>query len=1026
MKKRLTMLLAGLLLCVAGALAQTKVSGVIVSQADNQPVVGASVLVVGTNVGAASDANGRFTLTLPEGKKTLRITYVGMEPLEISARPNMRIVLTDDETALGEVVVTGYGVTRKAAFTGAASTINTDKIINKTDANPIKSLEGMVPGLQLTNESGQPGAPATIFIRGRNSLNSGTQPLYVVDGVTYSSDVVGIREDEGQEISPLANLNANDIESITVLKDATATSIYGARAANGVIVITTKKGKAGKTKVNFNAKYGWQMMPDYKKNDYAPVDAEKYKEMWQEALKNEYELYGADSDSQWYNDEYFGGAFDFSDADQRWQFFNILCGFGDEKSTNWLDEVTRTGKTQEYSIDIQGGGATLGSPSYYLSLDYLNDESIVIGKDMKRYSFRFNFDHAPSKVVKYGFNTNLVYSETNMGAGGGYYTDPITQAYMQSPITTVKNEDGTWNFNTVNGYNPVALRSKEGDQSLAKQYRALISPWLQLNFTPELYFMSRASADVHLVDEFGFWSFQQPQGLEMNGMGENSNNSNIHMQITNTLNWIKTFNQVHNLNVMLGQEAQKRWLKQAYLASSNYPVEDMPQVANAATPSDARTNIDRMTLASWFANAEYDYQNKYYASASLRTDGASRFSKDSRWGTFFSVGAKYRLSAEEFMKSTESWLQNLTFRASYGTSGNSEVGGSWYAAKDLYGFGWNYNSQPGMAYEQMGNDDLKWERTKKFNIGFDATLLNRFTIEFDYYNHNTTDMVFAVPASFAMGLSSFYKNIGELNNQGIEFTIGASIIKNKDMNWSVSFSGSHNKNEVKKLSTDMPIEGSTQITEVGHPIYQFKMKEYAGVDPQTGSPLYYLNETGDETTDDYNKAAKRYLGDANPKFFGAFTNNFTWKDIDFSFQLNYQFGRKVYGSHLRYDEQIGGSYGENFTEYVYKNRWQKPGDVTDVPQLVAFGESGKHSSRYLMNGNFVKLRNITLGYTLPTELTSKAYISRLRVYVQADNLLTWAASNYRGFDPSSVGADGVQWWNFPQSRNIVFGANVSF
>ena len=265
--------MAGLFLTLGVALAQTKVTGVIVSQADNQPVVGASVLVVGTNVGTVSDANGRFTLTTPAGKNTLRITYIGMEPLEISASPNMRILLTDDETALGEVVVTGYGVTRKAAFTGSATTVNSKTIANKTDANPIKALEGTVPGLQLTNESGQPGAPATVFIRGRNSLNSSTQPLYVVDGVPYSSDAVGIRSDEGQEVSPLASLNANDIESVTVLKDATATSIYGARAANGVIVITTKKGKGGHVRVNFNAKVGWEMMPDYKHFNYGPVNA---------------------------------------------------------------------------------------------------------------------------------------------------------------------------------------------------------------------------------------------------------------------------------------------------------------------------------------------------------------------------------------------------------------------------------------------------------------------------------------------------------------------------------------------------------------------------------------------------------------------------------------------------------------------------------------------------------------------------------------------------------------------------------
>lgn len=1031
MKERLTMLLACLFLMIGGVIAQTKVNGTVVNQLDNEPVIGASIMIVGTNDGTVTDANGRFELTMPEGRKTLRITYVGMEPLEVSARPNMRIVLTDDENSLSEIVVTGYGVTRKAAFTGAASTVGSKTISSKTDANPIKALDGSVSGLQLTMTSGQPGAPATVFIRGRNSLNSGTQPLYVIDGVAFSSDVVGIRADEGQEISPLANLNANDIETVTVLKDATATSIYGARAANGVIVITTKKGKSGVPKVNFNAKVGWQMMPAYKHFKSYPVSADKYNELWAEACANEKADLGDEGAVSYYMNA-LGLNFD-AEGYKEFMVWGAELYTEEGKTTNWLDEVTRNGLTQNYSIDVQGGGAVAGTPSYYLSLDYLSDEAIIIGKDLTRYSFRFNFEHEPSKIIKFGFNTNLVYSETNMGAGGGYFTDPITQAYMQSPLSPVKTSEGTWNFETVNGYNPVALRSDLGDQSLAKQYRVLFSPWAQIKILPELHFVTRPSLDAHIVDEFGFWSFQQPQGKEMRGMGENSNSYNFHLSITNTLNYIKTFNKVHNLNVMLGQEAQKTIFKRAYLAGSNYPVEDMPQAALAATPSSASTTMDRLTLASFFGNVEYDYANKYYLSASLRADGSSRFSSDNRWGAFASVGAKYRISAEKFMEGTKNWLDNLTVRASYGSSGNSEVGDSWYASKDLYGFGWNYNSQPGMAYEQMGNDDLKWERTKKFNVGFDATLFKRFNIEFDYYVHNTTDMVFAVPASYAMGLTSFYKNIGELQNKGIEFTVGAIILKDKDWNWNVSLTGSHNKNEVKKLSTDLPIEGTYQITEVGRPIYQFKMKEYAGVDPETGNALWYLNEEGDETTDNYNKAAKRYVGDANPSFYGAFTNNLTWKGLDFSFQLNYSFGRKIYGNNLRYDEQIGGSFGENFTEYVYENRWQKPGDITDVPRLnVGYGlgtESSlanSHSTRFLMNGNYLKLRNITLGYTLPSELTKKFYISRLRVYVQADNLYTWGASDYRGFDPASVGANGVQWWNFPQSRNVVFGLNVSF
>ncbi|WP_289200627.1 SusC/RagA family TonB-linked outer membrane protein [Phocaeicola sartorii] len=956
--------------------------------------------------------------------KTLVVSFIGMTSQEVGIKATLHISLKPDTEVLDEVVVTGYGVTKKAAFTGAASTVATDKIVNKTDANPIKALEGTVPGLQMNIASGQPGAPATIFIRGRNSINSGTQPLYIVDGVPYNSDAVGVRASEGQETSPLANLNANDIESMTVLKDATATSIYGARAANGVIVITTKKGKAGKTKVNFSAKVGVQMMPAYKHFDYSPVNADQYKEMWFEAMENEMAAWGDNSTVKYYLDG-LGLSYDKSGYSD---FLNWGIGNTSPEgtATNWLDEVTRNGLTQEYSVDVQGGSSDSHGPRYFLSLNYLNDEAIVIGKDLKRYSFRFNFEQAPSKVFKFGFNTNFVYSETNMGAGGGYFSDPITQAFMQSPITSVKKEDGSWNFDTVNGYNPVAQRSELGDQSLAKQYRILLSPYIQINFTPDLYFMTRGGADIYLVDEFGYWSFLQPQGSDMKGMGENSNTTRSLLSITNTLNYLKTFNKKHNVNFLLGQEAQYTYLKEAYLAGSNYPVDFLPQVSNTAVPGSASTSIDKVALASFFANAEYDYNNKYYVSGSFRMDGSSRFGSNNRWAPFWSVGAKYRISEESFMKGSSEWLNNLTIRASYGTSGNSEVGGSWYAARDLFGFGYNYNGVPGMGHAQFGNPDLKWEKTQKFNVGLDFTLLKRFTVEFDYYNHRTTDMVFAVPTSYVTGLGSYYKNVGELKNSGIEASITAQIFNTSDFSWSMTLTGSHNKNEVVKLSTDNPIEGAIQITEAGRPLYQFKMKEYAGVDPETGNPMWYVGESGNETTTSYNKAGKRYLGTANPDFQGSLSSTMNFHGFDFAFQLNYSLGGKVYGDNLRYDEQIGGSFGENFTEYVYKNRWQKPGDITDVPRLEAFGASNKASSQFLMDGDYLKIRSLTLGYTFPSKWTEKAFISRLRLYVQADNIYTFGAGNYRGFDPSGIGANGVQWWNFPTPRNVVFGANISF
>jgi len=957
-----------------------------------------------------------------------------MTTQEVAVRPNVRVILKSDSELLDEVVVTGYGVTKKAAFTGAATVLGSKNIENRNDPNPIKALEGTIPGLQFNLGSGQPGAPATIYIRGRNSLNSGTQPLYVVDGVPFSSDAIGMRSDEGQEISPLATLSASDIESMTVLKDATATSIYGARAANGVIVITTKKGKSGKTQVNFSAKLGFERLPAIP-SSYKLANLEQYKELSIEGLMNGYNVYGDNSTVAYYNSA-FGWNHPYTKEGMTAYFKDFMeegyeCYLDGE--TNWLDAVTRTGVIQEYAVDIQGGATSETAPRYFFSFNYMDQESFVKGKDMTRYSMRLNLDQSPSKVITYGINTNLSYSETNMGAGGGYYSDPVTQAYMQSPWTPVKDANGEWNFATVNEYNPVAQRSSLGDKSLAKQYRAVLSPYLRINFNENIFFQTRAGADIYIVDEFGYWSFLQPQGNEMRGMGEDGYSTRFLLTITNTLNYIKTFNEKHNVNFLIGQEGQKTNLKEAYLAASNYPVDYLDQVANAAVPGSASTEKSELVLGSYFANAQYDYEGKYYLSGSFRYDGSSRFGENNRWAPFWSIGAKYRISSEKFMEPTNSWLNNLTVRASYGTSGNQEVRNAagtqlWYASRNLYDFGYNYNNLPGSAHLQFGNPDLKWEQTNKFNIGIDVTLFNRVTIEADYYSHKTKDMVFAVPTSMVTGLTSYYKNIGELANNGFELSVNTSIIKTKDWDWNVTLTGSHNKNEVKKLSTDNPIETNYQITEVGRAINSFKMKEWAGVDPETGNGLWYKGTEGNETTTNYNEAGKRYLGDPNPDFFGSISTALRWKGIDFSCQFNYSLGAKIYGNNLRYDEQVGGSLSNNFTKYVYDNRWQKAGDKTDVPRITAFqaGSVNSHSSRFLMDGDYFKIRSLSLGYTFPKSIIEKAYLGNLRVFVNAENVYTFTADNYRGFDPAGVDATGVQWWNYPLPRSVVFGVTVGF
>lgn len=939
-----------------------------------------------------------------------------MQSQEVKIKPIVKVVLKSDAEVLDEVVVTAYGTSTKGSFTGSAAVMKADKIEKRQVSNVSNALAGAVAGVQILSNNGQPGEDAKVRIRGVGSINAGTDPLYVVDGVPYDGD--------------LSSINSADIESMTVLKDAASTALYGARAANGVIVITTKRGKAGKPKVNLTAKVGFNQMPSYT-DKYKLVDADKNIELATEALLNSYNKYGANSTFGTYN-EYNGLGYSYDQAGAEgfydWYTGGWVSNYRNTgKQTNWIDEITRTGLVQSYAFDISGGGNAENAPQYYASFAYDSNESVMKGKDLTRYSFRFNMDHQPSRWVKYGFNTNLSYTETNMGAGGGYFSDPLTQVYMMNPMTGVYDSEGEYNFDTTTGYNPVALRSEYGDKSLAKQYRVLLSPYVQINFTPELFFMSRAGIDAYFIDEFGYWSFLQPQGAEMNAMGENANTTRIMLTITNTLNYLKTFNDVHNLNLMVGQEGQKKNYKQAYLAGSNYPVSDLNDVSLAATPSSAATTQMQLLLNSYFFNGQYDFNHKYYLSASVRADGSSRFSDGHRWAAFWSVGGKYRLTAEKFMEPTSNWLSNLTIRASYGTTGNQEVGSGYYASSHLYGFGYNYNGKPGMQLEQFGNENLKWETTKKFNVGVDLNLFKRIDISLDYYNHQTTDMVFSVPLSFATGMSSIYQNVGKLENKGFEASLNAVLFKNKDITWTFAWNGSINKNKVKKLSTDYPIEGTFSTTEVGYPIYQWKMKEYAGVDPETGDAMWYLNEEGDETTTDYNKAAKRYLGDANPKFFGSFSTNLEAYGLDLGIQFNYSTGAKIFGNNLRYDANGGSAFYENYINYVYDNRWQKPGDITDVPRLDTDGsQANQPSSRFLMDGDYLKIRSLTVGYTLPKSWLRGTFLNNVRVFMEAENLYTFTASNYIGFDPAGIDADGSQWWNYPQARSFLFGVTVGF
>lgn len=978
----------------------SKVTGNVTSEEDGLPVVGASVLVKGTTVGTVTDIDGNFTLTnVPSSAGTLVISFIGMQSQEVKVKPVVKVVLKSDAEVLDEVVVTGYGVQRKASFTGAASIVGEEAIAKKNDANFVKVLEGSVPGVQMNNSTSMPGVWGSVYIRGRASLNSGTQPLYVIDGMPVNSDTDALSTSDNNMVDPMSSINPADIESITVLKDAAATAIYGSRAANGVIVVTTKKGSEGKFNLNLDIKQGFVSMGN---NNMDFANAEESMKLFTDGLT-----------------AYKGGD---------WQEnYNYLAdnyfGWDRKTSTDWMDAITRKGYYQDYNLSAQGRN---GNTGYYVSLGYLNTDGLIIGSDMERFSGRMNLD-SKFKWATIGVNTSYSYSTQNgfSLSTGGSMSSPLTAAITsQTPMDPVYDSEG--NYNNINMYNPVALMDEDtGELNENKMQTINLNPYLQVDFGLGIY--AKTTLGVNLTDlrQYQYWSaLYNPQAMDYNGLGQQYNSRNTVVTWNNVVGWNHKFADKHDVSVMLGQEMQKKSYFYEYYAKSDFPFADsgMRDLTTAGTEQGSEYYKKEARLASYFMDAHYSYADKYYLSGSYRRDGSSVFGSDTRWGNFWSVGGKWRISGEDFLNGNNV-ITNATLRASYGTVGNQDI--DWYAARGFYGAGYNYNQMPGMIPVSISNQELTWEVSKKFDIGFDLSLWHRLHFTFDFYNEITSDALFQVPLSMTTGMAETYKNIGKIRNHGIEFSVNANILQTKDWTWSAYANLTWNENEVVKLSTDEPIEYTFQIIEEGRPYTQFKMKEYAGVDRETGKPLWYLNETGNETTSDYNAAAKRYVGDADPNVLGGFGTNLRWKDIDFGLSFNYRLGGKVYDSGAAFTG-FGMAFRTPLKD-VALNSWTEENKDAKYPQYIYLDpyNATSTSSRFLYSGNYLRISNLTLGYTLPKKWTTKILIQRLRAYISVDNLYTFTASDFVGYNPETS-ANGVIAWQYPATRTFIGGIQLTF
>ena len=985
------------------AVAQTiNVRGVVLQASDQEPIPGATVKAKGTTIGTQTDVNGEFRLTIPASVKFLDVSFIGMFPVEVEVKPNLTIYMEENETVIDEVVVTGYGSTKKAAFTGAASVVNGEVVDRKSDANFVKSLEGQVTGFQYKNSTSAPGQFGTVYVRGMGSLSSSSQPLYVIDGIPVNSDYEGMSSTTNSYFDPMAAYNPNDIESVTVLKDAAATAIYGSRAANGVIVITTKKGGQSKLNVTFETRQGFTSIAN---NNMKYANAATTMDLFAKGY--------AARTGRPYEDCYTIMVNNFA--------------WDGETDVDWIDLVTRKGYYQDYNLSFNG---SVGTTNYYANLNYNDVEGLVISSGNKRYSGRINLD-TKYRFLSVGFNSSYSYSKNN---GFSQSTDGSNSSPIVGAITSMTPMDAPYigegadrKYAHVDNWNPLAVQDPElGDISEVTNQTINANPWLRIDFGKGIW--AKTNFGVNIMDQrqYDYWSaVYNAQALDYNGLGQQYNTKSTTLTWTNTLGWNYKFGE-HAIDLLFGQEMQRYNYWYEYYSGSDFPfadsgMRDLTTAGNMEMGAEFYKSESR--LASYFTDLHYSYADRYYVSASYRRDGSSVFGAKNRWGNFWSVGGKWRVTEESFLKGNRA-LTNLAIRVSYGTVGNQSLP-SLYAARGYYAAGYNYAGVPGMVPAQISNPDLTWETSKKFDAGFDASLFNRVNFTFDFYNELTDDALYSVPLSYTTGLGSSYRNIGKIRNYGVEFGVNGTAYYNKDILVNLFANITWNRNKVIKLA-DGDIVSTYTIIQEGRPYRQFYMPEYAGVNKENGKALYYLNEEGEETTENFSEAAKRYVGSAEPKVFGAFGLNANAYGFDLSMQFNYRLGSKVYDTGHRFT-----GWGMSLMtplQTVADNSWTPENPNAKYPQYI-YGDPNQttstYSSRWLMNGSYLRLSNITFGYTLPVKITRKAFMEKVRFYTTFDNVHTWTASDFIGYNPETY-SSGVIAWQYPAIFTFTGGVQVTF
>ena len=985
-----------------------RVTGV-VKDVMGEPLIGANVVEKGRSTnGVITDFNGKFTLEVDESA-SLVVSYIGYlaQDIPTKGKGDFHIILKEDTNTLDEVVVTGYGDFKKATYTGSASVLTTEKL----EALPVVSvgqmIESNIPGISVVaGTSSQPGAKTTLRVRGVASMNASTEPLYVLDGVPIPSydlsNFTSMSEAGGMGV--IETLNPADIESITVLKDAASASLYGAKGANGVVLITTKKGKEGKLRVNMAAKYG---ITDFAYTYRPLMGGEERRELIHEGLVN-FQLDKGVSEQE---------AQQYADANIDQYAKRLPQGYSD-----WESALFKTGYQQDYNLSASAGNQ---NSSFIGSLGYTKQTGVSLNSEMERFTGRVDASNKYKKV-EFGMNASFSWTKNVHLPEGKFYGSAIYASKVNlTPSTPIYNEDGTYasGYRENNGYNPI-LEAEVNDY-YARTVRAMGTAKIAYNVWDNLKVSSVFTVDYSLTKDFFFQSPDGRDGATYQGRGRMQMTDRIRYTSQNNLTYSKTFGK-HSVSAVTAFEVMKYDYEDLYAAKKTYGQDINTSLGNAADPIDADQKLQEDALMSYVASVNYSYDDKYYASFSFRRDGSSRLSPDTRWGNFWSLSASWRLSQEKFMQSLKSVLSDLKLRASYGVNGN--LPSSYYGYQSTYTTGAFYSGKPSLWESTLGNEELTWEKNYALNLGLDIGLFSRVNVSLDWYTRTTKDLLMSKQLNSISGFSSLLTNVGQMRNTGVELEVRSNNIKTKDFSWITAFNLSHNKNKILKLA-DLPwfVDGR-YVRKEGYPFNTIYLREYAGVDPETGSALYYDNqqdENGNYTKNkvtDPGQASPIPLKDITPTISGGFMNTFNYKFIDLSFNLSYSFGGYSYDNASYILQDDGYSVISNKST-EQRRRWQKPGDITDVPRFVYGNKKGGNynSSRAIHSTDHIRLKSLILGLNAPKAWLQKLGIGNARIYFSGTNLLTWAA--YDQYDPEMSGVVGFY---TPPLKTYAFGLELKF